>query len=97
MAIFSYHRRIGQTTAMFRQLSLLVFVWLFLFVNSSTASDPRKGQPSNMPDGLYTFFDDEHAKPIGKWTKPAIEKPDYPTEDFIILDYDKVDNHNLNR
>ena len=43
-----------------------------------------------IPVGVFTLFDDDYAKPIGKWLKPPIEKPDYPTDEFIILHYNYV-------
>ena len=85
MVVFSYHKCVKQTKVITRQL-LFIFVWSLLFAYG-TAALGQTGEPAqDVPEGMYTLFDAEHSQPIGKWTKPPIEKPDYPTDEFIILD-----------
>lgn len=60
---------------------LAVAVWSLLPLRASPSSD------SNIPPGLYTRFDEEFRRPAGPWTKAPIPKPAYPTDEFVILDY----------
>jgi hypothetical protein len=75
---------------MTRQILLIVLAGTFLFTPaSSTSGDPGESI-HKIPVGTFTLFEAGYSSAVGKWTKPPIKKPDYPTEDFIILHYNYV-------
>ena len=57
----------------------IIIVWLLVSLCVKTSLG-EANQPAvvwnkltdNIPKGMYTLFDDEHRKTIGKWTRPAI-------------------------